>query len=228
MRKTKKSAAPIRFDLSKIPTEYGIEITNKFDALLGLAEEMTPDELASEAETIILETAKNHIPKRTKKKQVYISEASLKLIEERRDMKVKGFSQNTALYKAKSREIKQSVRRDKKKFIEDQCEQMENLNNEHKDRQIFKCVKEMTKEFQPALKVIKNKQGQVLTENNQILSRWQEYCSEMYSAPQTADTSKSDFGQLELEPEPLIEEVRWAMKNIANGKSPSCDNITIV
>ena len=96
MRKTKKSAAPIRFDLSKIPTEYGIEITNKFDALLGLAEEMTPDELASEAETIILETAKNHIPKRTKKKQVYISEASLKLIEERRDMKVKGFSQNTA------------------------------------------------------------------------------------------------------------------------------------
>ena len=85
---------------------------------------------------------------------------------------------------------------------------MENLNNEHKDRQLFKCVKEMTKEFQPALKVIKNKQGQVLTENNQILSRWQEYCSEMYSAPQTADTSKSDFGQLELEPEPLIEEVR--------------------
>ena len=117
MRKTKKSAAPIRFDLSKIPTEYGIEISNKFDALLGLAEEMTPDELASEAETIILETAKNHIPKRTKKKQVYISEASLKLIEERRDMKVKGFSQNTALYKAKSKEIKQSVRRDKKKSL---------------------------------------------------------------------------------------------------------------
>ena len=43
MRKVKKPAAPIRFDLTKIPNEFGIEVTNKFDALLGLAEEMTPD-----------------------------------------------------------------------------------------------------------------------------------------------------------------------------------------
>ena len=68
MRKIKKPAAPIRFDLSQIPEEYGIEISNKFDALLGLAEEMTPDELAPEAETIIFNTAKKHIPRRKKKK----------------------------------------------------------------------------------------------------------------------------------------------------------------
>ena len=97
MRKTKKPAAPIRFDLTKIPEDYGIEIANKFDTLLGLAEEMTPDELASEAQTMILETAKNHIPKRKKKMQHYISEDTLKLIEERREMKVNGFSQDTAL-----------------------------------------------------------------------------------------------------------------------------------
>ena len=92
MRKIKKPTAPIRFDLSKIPEDYGIEISNKFDALIDLAEEKTPDELASEAQNIFLESAKNHIPKRTKKKQKYISEESLKLIEERRDMKMKGLS----------------------------------------------------------------------------------------------------------------------------------------
>ena len=140
---------------------------------------MTPDELASEAETIILETAKNHIPKRKKKKQHYISEDTLKLIEERREMKVKGFSQDTALYKAKSREIKRSVRKDKKQFIEDKCKEMEDHNSKHEDRQLYQKVNELTKEFRPSLKVIKDKNGQVLTENDQILGRWREYCSQM-------------------------------------------------
>ena len=104
---------------------------------------------------------------------------------------------------------------------------MEDLHNEHKDRQLFKCVKEMTREFQPALKVIKDKQGQVLKENKQILGRWQEYCSEMYMAPQTANTSYPEYSQMELEQEPLLEEIRWAMKNIADGKSPGCDDVQI-
>ena len=174
MRKIKKAAAPIRFDLTQIPEEYTFEISNKFDTLLGLAEEMTPDELASEAQTIILETAKNHIPKRKKKRQQYISDDTLNLIEERRDMKDKGFSQHTALYKAKSKEIKRSVRKDKKQHIEDQCKEMENLHSQHRDRELFKKVNEITREFQPSLKVIKDKQGKVLTENEQILDRWAE------------------------------------------------------
>ena len=98
MRKIKKPAAPIRFDLTNIPEQYGVEISNKFDTLLDLAEEMTPDEIASEAQTIFLETAKTHIPKRKNKKQKYISDESLKLIEERRTMKSFGtFSRLSSL-----------------------------------------------------------------------------------------------------------------------------------
>ena len=227
MRKVKRSTAPIRFDLTKIPEEYGIEISNKFETLLVIADEKTPDELATEAQTIFLESAKKHIPKRKKIKQRYISEESLKLIEERREMKTKGVSQSTAQYKAKSREIKASIRKDQKKFIEDKCKEMEDLHNMHKDRQLFKKVNEMTREFQPALKVIKDKKGTVLTENEKILDRWREYCSEMYSAPQNADVSESFTEEMEKEPEPMLEEIRAALKQIGNGKSPGCDDVPI-
>ena len=39
----------------------------------------------------------------------------------------------------------------------------------------------------------------------------------MYKAEQTPDTAIPD---METEPEPLIDEVRWALKQISNGKSP--------
>ena len=227
LRKIKKPTAPLRFDLTKIPEEYGVEIANKFETLLGLAEEKTPDELACEAQTILLESAKNHIPKRKKKNQRYISEETLKLIEERREMKVKGSSQCSALYKEKSREIKRNIRKDKKQYIEKECKEMEDLHAKNKDRQLFKKVQEMTREFQPSLKVIKNKQGEVLTENEDILGRWREYCSEMYSAPQTSDTSNQEVEVEFQEPEPLVDEVRWALNEISNGKSPGCDDVPI-
>ena len=161
------------------------------------------------------------------KKQKYISDESLKLIEERRTMKSQGLSQGSALYKAKSREISRSVRRDKKKFTEDLCNEMDDLHRNHKDRQLFKKVTELTREFQPSLKVIKNKQGDVLTENQEILGRWREYCSEMYHAPCDTDVSDNNDEVSEREPEPLPEEVRWALKQISNGKSPGCDDVPI-
>ena len=108
MRKVKKSAVPIKFDLSLIPEEYGINISNKFDALLGLAEERTSDRLASETQTITLETAKNHISKRKKKKQQYISEDTLKLIDERRNMKVEGSHKKQLFTKQNQEKLKEA------------------------------------------------------------------------------------------------------------------------
>ena len=105
---------------------------------------------------------------------------------------------------------------------------MEDHNSKHEDRQLYQKVNELTKEFRPSLKVIKDKNGQVLTENNQILGRWREYCSQMYSAPQNSEVSDVENEiEEELEPEPLLDEIRWALNNINDGKSPGCDDVPI-
>ena len=105
---------------------------------------------------------------------------------------------------------------------------MEDHNNKHEDRQLFKKVNDLTKEFKPSLKVIKDKNGQVLTENDQIFGRWREYCSQMYSVSQNSDVSEAEISAAtDVEPEPLLDEVRWALKNINDGKSPGCDDVPI-
>ena len=67
LRKIKKPEPPVRFDLTQIPEEYGIEIKNKFGMLMAVEEEMGPDELATHAQQILLTTAKNRIPKKESK-----------------------------------------------------------------------------------------------------------------------------------------------------------------
>ena len=49
----------------------------------------------------------------------------------------------------------------------------------------------------------------------------------MYSAPQTSENSSEEIDVDEQEPEPLIDEVRWALKEISDGKSPGCDDVPI-
>ncbi|KAK3789537.1 hypothetical protein RRG08_004607 [Elysia crispata] len=87
LRKIKKPEPPVRFDLTQILEEYGIEIKNKFGMLMAVEEEMGPDELATHAQQILLTTAKNRIPKRKAKRQPWISNTTLELIEERRNLK---------------------------------------------------------------------------------------------------------------------------------------------
>ena len=45
---------------------------------------------------------------------------------------------------------------------------------------MFKEINSMTKQFQPQLRVVKDKQGTILTENEEVKSRWKEYCKDMY------------------------------------------------
>ena len=149
---------------------------------MAVEEEMGPDELATHAQQILPTTAKNRIPKRKANRQPWISNTTLELIEERRNLKAGGITQDKILYKEKSREIKYSLKKSKKQYIEDQCKEMEEIHAQHKDHKLFKHARLMTTVLKPAPKAIKDKTGKVLTENVEILGRWRKYCSEMYKA----------------------------------------------
>ena len=83
---------------------------------MAVEEEMGPDELATHAQQILLTTAKNRIPKRKAKRQPWISNTTLELIEGRRNLKAGGITQDKILYKEKSREIKYSLKNDTSKI----------------------------------------------------------------------------------------------------------------
>ena len=74
---------------------------------------------------------------------------------------------------------------------------------------------------------IQDKSGKCLTEENEILNRWTEYCSDLYSYETDGDPIVLDCPQIsDEEHHPILrEEVEAAVKALKMGKSAGVDNI---
>ena len=88
-------------------------------------------------------------------------------------------------------------------------------------------INSVLKKFQLQMRVIKDKNGTILTENEDIKQQWKEYCEDMYKCAE--DTGEElEFEHVEdlNSGQPLREEVELAIKEIKVGKSPGCDLTT--
>ena len=74
---------------------------------------------------------------------------------------------------------------------------------------------------------IQDKSGKCLTEEKEILSRWTEYCSELYNYESCGDNALLDCSQPpEEDLQPILhEEVEIAAASLKKGKSAGVDNI---
>ena len=62
-----------------------------------------------------------------------------------------------------------------------QCEEIETCLNKNNSKRAYQLVKDLTSEKQGRSSTIQDKSGKCLTEEKEILSRWKEYCSELYN-----------------------------------------------
>ena len=98
-------------------------------------------------------------------------------------------------------------------------------------RKAFETIKSMGKKmYTPRLKVIKDETGNTLTETEDILNRWKEYCEKMYEKEddneETIAGITSEMRNYEdADLEPMRSEVEAAIKKLKDGKSPGCDNL---
>ena len=91
----------------------------------------------------------------------------------------------------------------------------------------YQLVKDLTKDKQAKLTTLKDKSEKSLTEEQDILNRWTEYCSELYNYPIVGDQAILNCPSAALEdPLPILrEEVEVAVKTLKKGKAPGVDNI---
>ena len=169
LRTMKKFQMPIRYDTSNIGKEYCIEVSNKCEALNATTEEMRPEVLANKTKAIFSE-ASQQLKTKQQKKHKWLSDEALQKMQGRRMAKSKG--QHLEDYKKKAREVKQIIRRDKKKYIEDKCKQIENNFSKNRSRDAYNIIKSLTKTFHSKTDVIKDENRNVLTEYKQILDWW--------------------------------------------------------
>ena len=95
----------------------------------------------------------------------------------RREAKSKGEKER---YSHLNAEFQSIARRDKKAFLSDQCEKIEENNRMGKTRDLFKKMRDTKGTFHAKMVTIKGKNDMDLTEAEDIKKRWQEYTEELY------------------------------------------------
>ena len=77
-------------------------------------------------------------------------------------------------------EFQRIARTDKKAFLSDQCNEMEENNRMGKTRDLFKKIRDTNGTFHAKMSTINDRNGMDLTEAEDIKKRWQEYTEELY------------------------------------------------
>ena len=150
------------------------------------------------------------------------------MAEQRRKVKANGLKNKDQRgeYRELNRKIQQQIRRDKTSFITNKCAEVENDSVSGNTKDMYKHIKALTSKPVPRLNVLKDENGTILTEVEEIKSRWKQYCEKLYASQE--DKAEEEDGveseDTDSEPEILMSEVNQAMKRLKNGKSPGIDN----
>ena len=111
------------------------------------------------------------------KKEKWLSGEALQIAVKRREVKSKGEKER---YKHLNAEFQRRARRDKKAFLSNQCEEIEENNRIGKTREFFKKIRDTKRTFHAKMGSIKDRNDMDLTEAEDIKKRCQEYTAELY------------------------------------------------
>ena len=191
LKNSRKPTQPrIRFDLEKLndPT-----VMNAFQATIGgrfaplatlVDEDANLDSKVTHFNKAVTDTVGELLGKQCQKRKPCVTPEILDLCDHRRDLKKKGGEPEGAKdYREIKRKIRTEMKMAKETWIEGQCQEVEAClrKNNSKKAYMNQLVKDLTTEKQGKSTTIQNKSGKCLTEENEILNRWTEYCSDLYN-----------------------------------------------
>ena len=123
-------------------------------------------------------------------------------------------------------EFQRIARRDKKAFLSDKCQEIEENNRMGKTRDLFKKTGDIKGIFHAKMGAIKDRNGMNLTEAEDIKKRWQEDTKELYKKD-LHDPDNHDGVITHLESDILECEVKWALESITMNKASGGDGIPV-
>ena len=154
-----------------------------------------------------------------------MSEEALQIAEKRREANGKGEKERYTHLNVKFQRI---ARRDNKAFLSDQCKEIEENNRMGKARDLFKRFRDIKGTFHAKMGSIKDRNGMDLKEAEYIKKRWQEYTEELYRKHlHHPDNHDGVITPINLEPDILECEVKWALESITMSKASGSDGIPV-
>ena len=120
---------------------------------------------------------KTILKKKKCKKAKWLSEEALQIVEKRREAKGEREKER---YIHLNEEFQRIARRDNTAFLRDQCKELEENNRMGKTRDLFKKIRDTKGTFHAKIGTIKDRNYMDLTEEEDIMKKWQEYTEELY------------------------------------------------
>ena len=197
--------------------EFYLNVSNRYEALEDQDTDL--DEEWNTFETIMNEAAEKTIPKkRKKKKQKWMNDEILDMMEQRRQVKVK----DPIKYKELDKAIRKMCDETKEDWWNKQCDEIDDQLKRNPSAAYSK-VKELTgKSCCSSTGCLKNKDGAIIMDKEDILKRWEEYIGELF---EDCRGEKPAITKPMEGPPILKDEIEYALKNMKSGKAAGPDNI---
>ena len=108
--------------------------------------------------------------------------------EGRRELRKKRFEpKGSEKYREVNNNIKKCMKKAKENGIGEQCSEIEENLKKNNSKRAYQLVKDLTTVKQGKATTVQDRSGKCLTEEREILNRWTEYCSELYSHKTNGD-----------------------------------------
>ena len=105
----------------------------------------------------------------------------------------------------------------KETWIQGQCQEVEPCLGKNNSKKAYQLVKDLTTGKHGKTIIIQDKSEKCLTEENAILNRWTEYCSDLYNYETEGDLIVLD--RYQMQSITLFYEKRWKQsQNAEDGK----------
>ena len=140
------------------------------------------DSMVTHFNKALTDIAAELLGEQRRKRKSWVTPEILDLCDQRRDLKKKrGEPEGAKDYREIKRKIRTEMKMAKETWIQGQCQEAEACLRKNNSKKAYQLVKDLTTEKQGKSTTIQDKSGKCLTEENEILNRWIEYCSDLYN-----------------------------------------------
>ena len=239
-----------KFDTEKLENKdflktFSITLRNKYDLL----EDETPveeegDEINRDFDIMkkaYTDAAEEVLGRPKSKKKPWISQESWNLIDQREEINRRILStksdriknQQRKKYVEKDREVKRSIKSDKRKWMEHISSSAEEAARNQHMRTLYNLTKTICNERPRLSAAVLDKNGDLVNGKDEVQGRWTEHFKEILNRDEPPNPITQGEGDIiggvlqEIKTdEPTRDEIRATVKRLQNKKSPGVDSIT--
>jgi Reverse transcriptase (RNA-dependent DNA polymerase)/Endonuclease/Exonuclease/phosphatase family len=169
----------------------------------------------------------------------WITREMISNMEERRKWKHKSTEEAKTEYKRLNNQLRRTTEKAREGWWEERCRELETLQEQGRDDLVYSKIKFLGKKKNMGSgRAVRDKDGKLLEDSEEIKQRWKEYVEELYTGSssmeeeikeQEREQQEEARAQAENNTESRVmrEEVLAAINDMKNGKAEGIDNIPI-